>query len=346
MRAVTLGLTTLAVLVAAGLGAIQAADADSVTIAVLRGDGILIPIATRTGTRWSNTWPVPAKAADVPLGLDGIPKRWWGKGGPATTWHAWQIDGTTTDVVAERPSWYLAHCQQGVGLKTAITAQPPVPPPTVQPYPKLGLAATAPLAFRRIEPIDQRAPNWTPVVEAMTKAMSDAEAALGTGPAMNVQGRLKHPIPEAERARTPVHVESLYRMPLGRDRYLYYVEATKRYGMPPISAGRDARTPSVRTKDGCGVMSFAEGWFVAGADGTLPAPPKLDQLRVAPCDYDTVALMLPLGYVEDRKNPLWIAQLTGWENESYVVLQWDAGRGVPVIHYQTHGGWCQDSGGW
>ena len=61
------------------------------------------------------------KAVDVPLGLDGIPRRWWGKPGPTPTWHAWQIDGVTSEIAVERPSWYLAHCQQGVGLKTSLT---------------------------------------------------------------------------------------------------------------------------------------------------------------------------------------------------------------------------------
>ena len=117
------------------------------------------PSSPAAGTKWAHTWPVPAKAADVPLGLDGIPKRWWGKPGATTTWHAWQIDGTTSDVDVERPTWYLAHCQQGVGLKTPLTARPPVPPPTTQPYPKLGLASTAPLTFRRIEPVDQGDPQ-------------------------------------------------------------------------------------------------------------------------------------------------------------------------------------------
>ena len=108
--------------------------------------------------------------------------------------------------------------------------------------------------------------------------------------------------------------------------------------MPPIAAGRAAKMPSPR-KDGCGVMSFVAGWFVAGTEGTVPTP-KLDELRVVGCDYDTVALMLPLGYVEDGANPLWIAQLTGWENESFVVLRWDAEKGVPALEFQTHGGWC------
>ena len=339
MRAVIIGVGVLAAMVAAGLGVLQAADAPAVTIAVLRGDGILIPIATRAGTKWSHTWPMPDKKADVPLGLDGVPKRWWGKAGPTAKWHAWQIDGTTAEAVVERPTWYLAHCQQGVGLMTSLTAQPPVPPPTVQPYPKLGLASTAPLAFQRIEPLDQRAPIWMPVVDAMTTAMAKAEDDLGGAPARNA-GVAKHPIPEAERAKVPVRIEALYRIPLARNRYLYYVEATKRYGMPPMPAGRSTPVPSPRS-DGCSVMSFAEGWFVAGADGKIPTPPKLDNVRVTSCDYDYVWLMLPLGYVADGVGRLWIAQLNAWGTESYVVLRWDADKGMPVLVSQTPGGWCE-----
>jgi hypothetical protein len=217
-----------------------------------------------------------------------------------------------------------------------------VPPPTVQPYPKLGLASTLPLAFHRIEPVDTSAPIWTAVVEAMTKSMAAAEDKMDGKPRMNVGIVPPHPIPAADRAKVPVRVESLYRMPLGGDRFLYYVEASKRYGMPPIPAGREARTPSPRRKDGCGVMSFDAGWLVSDADGTGVVPVQLDGLRVVGCDYDTVALMLPLGYIEDGRSPLWIAQLTGLENESYMVLRWDAGKGLPVAEYQTHGGWCVD----
>ena len=197
MRAVIIGVSALALCLAGSLGVLQAAYTPAVTIAVLRGDGVLVPIVTRTGSKWTNTWPVPLKAADVPLGLDGIPKRWWGKPGPTPTWHAWQIDGVTSEVAVERPSWYLAHCQQGVGLKTSLTARPPVPPPTVQPYPKLGLASTSPLAFKQIEPIDQSDPIWMKVADAVGAAISKAEDEMDGRP-----GHELRPAAEASDARS------------------------------------------------------------------------------------------------------------------------------------------------
>ncbi len=338
MRAVILGASALSLCLAGGLGALQAADTPAVTIAVLRGDGILVPIATRSGSKWSHTWPVPAKAADVPLGLDGIPKRWWGKPGATTTWHAWQIDGTTADVATERPTWYLAHCQQGIGLKTALTARPPVPPPSMQPYPKLGLASTAPLPFRRIQPIDQGDPSWMTIADKVGEVMNKAEDAMRGIPRMNVEFQPRHPMPPAERAKVSTRIESLYRLDHGSGRALYYVEATKRYGMPPLPADGSAKAATPRR--GCSVMTFGNGFFVIGADGAMAAP-TLD-VRMSSCDYDTVSLILPLAAIGDDAEQVWIGQLTGWDYESYAGFRWDAEQNRIVDVFKTHGGDCAE----
>jgi hypothetical protein len=338
MRAVILGASALSLCLAGGLGVLHAADSPGiVTIAVLRGDGILIPIATRSGSKWTNTWPVPAKAADVPLGLDGIPKRWWGKPGATATWHAWQVDGTTADVATERPTWYLAHCQQGIGLKTALTARPPVPPPTTQPYPKLGLASTAPLPFRRIQPIDQSDAMWMRIADKVGEVMNKAEDGMGV-PRMGVEYQLAHPIPAAERAKVSTRIESLYRLEHGSGRALYYVEATKRYGMPPLAA--DVRTKAPTPRRGCSLMTFGNGFFVIGADGVMAAP-TLD-VRQSSCDYDTVSLILPLAAIGEDAEQVWIGQLTGWDYESYAGFRWDAEQNRIVDVFKIHGGDCAE----
>jgi hypothetical protein len=337
MRAVTLGSCVLGALVAAGLGTLQAADQIPVTVAVLRGDGVLVPIATRTGKTWSQTWPVPVKAADVPLEVDDVPKRWWGKAGPTKTWRAWQIDGTSREVTVERPTWYLAHCQQGVGLKTALTARPPIPPPTVQPYPKLGLASSAPMTFKRIEALDQSSPLWIPMVDAVSKAVNRGEDEFARQRMSPMSGP-PHPIPPAERAKVPVRIESLYRMPLRGGRFVYYVEATKRYGMPPLAAGRPSPAATPR-RDGCSTMSFANGWFAIG-EGEVPELETF--VRVTSCEYDNVWLMLPLGYIDDGDEPVWIAQFTGWSAERYSLVRWQAEKKDTAAILDTHGGWCAD----
>jgi hypothetical protein len=342
MRAGILGVSALALCLAGSLRVLQAADSPAVTIAVLRGDGILVPIVTRTGSKWANTWPVPLKAADVPLDFDGIPKRWWGKPGAATSWRAWQIDGTTSDVAVERPTWYLAHCQQGVGLKTALTGRPPLPPPTVQPYPKLGLASTAPLPFRRIVPVDQSDPKWMAIVDKVGEAVNAAEDAMTGMPKVGIGILPKHPTPAADRAKVAIRVESLYRLALDGGRTLYYVEATKRYGMPPIPADQRTKTPT--PKGGCSVMSFANGFFLVDADGKVPTP-TLD-VRLTSCAYEGVSLMLPLGAIVEGGRHVWIGQVTGWDYESFAGMQWDRDSGKIADVFFTRGGWCVDEGGW
>jgi len=343
MRAVIPGLAALAAAFSASLAILGAADGVPVTIAVLRGDGVLIPIATRTGTKWTHTWPVPVKSADVPLGLDGVPKRWWGKSGPTTTWRAWTPDGATREVVVERPTWYLAHCQQGVGLKTAMTAAPPLAPPDVQPYPKLGLAATAPVDFRAFQPLDEQLPLWAAIRTGIATAVDKAENDMTGLPMMNRGARPKHPIGPAERAKAEMRLEALYRMPLDRGRFLYYFEATKRYGMPPVAAGSTTKLPSP-DEDGCSIMTFAQGWLVVGPDEKVPVP-ELEHVVLSSCDYADVQLLLPLGFVPQADGPLLIGQLTGHENESYIVARWDETAKKPAVIFQTHGGWCAGDGG-
>ena len=323
MRVVVVGVSALALCLAGSLGMLRADFGPAVTIAVLRGDGVLVPIVTRTGSKWTNTWPEPAKAVDVPLGLDGIPKGWWGK------------PGVTSEVTVERPTWYLAHCQQGVGLKTPLTARPPIPPPTVQPYPKLGLASTLPLSFKAIAPIDRSDPMWMTIVDAVGAATSKAEDAMAGPAQMNAFGKPMHPTPAAERAKVAARVEALYRVPYKSGQSLYYVEATKRYGMPPLAAAGKAPVPSPR--DGCSVMTFANGFFVSGADGTIP-PPSLN-VKVTSCDYDSVSVVLPLAVVGEGDAQVWIGQVTGSDYEAYAGFRWGEQGKVEDVFF-THGGWC------
>jgi hypothetical protein len=344
MRTVILGVSAVALCLAGGLGVLHAADPGSITFAVLRGDGILIPFATRTGDRWAHSWPVPSKSVDVPLASEDVPRRWWGRSGPTTTWHAWTIDGAASAVRVERPEFYLAHCQQGIGLKTPLTARPPLPPPTVQPYPKLGLAATTALPFKAIEVLDDRTRLWAAIRAAAAMALARAEDGMQRTPLQIANGGgYSHPFGPAERAKVETRLETLYRVPLGDGRMLYYLEATKRYGMPPLEAG--ARSPAATPRDGCGVMTVGRGWLVVGPDDVVGVP----ELRadLADCDYGALSLMLPLGYLPDPEGALWFAQYSSWDAEAFAVLRADKATGIPEPLHTTHGGVCPNPGqGW
>ena len=212
----------------------------------------------------------------------------------------------------------------------------------MQPYPKLGLASTSPLAFKRIEPVDQGDPMWMKVVDAVGAATSKAEDVMDGRPIINSVPQPKHPTPAAERAKVATRVEALYRVPYAAGQSLYYVEATKRYGMPPLTADRKAPAPS--PKDGCSVMTFANGFFVAAADGAIP-PPSLN-VRVTSCDYDAVSLMLPLGAIGEGKAAGldWPGDGLGLRGVRRVPVEREQGKIADVFF--THGGWCVPPDGW
>jgi hypothetical protein len=327
---------------ACGAGALGAADPQPVTFAVVRGDGILIPFATKTGHRWRNTWPVPVKRVDVPVRLGDLPARWWGRTEPTGAWHAWFVDGTRTIATVLRPAWYPTHCLRGIGLQSNVRAKPPLPPPDLSPYPKLGLAATAPIAFAQVEALDERAALWRPLLAALAKPFADNEARLHLqqatedtrAPGVDSPPRL------AMRARRPprakpgaVRIERLYRMPLGADRFLHYFEAARRY---PEPAGASAGDP--RAAPPCDGLTFGSGWFVS--DGTA-VPDRLSvDVTLAACDYYGARVMLPLGYVVEGDTAFWFAQVEQYEGESYVVLRATAGEPDVDVVVATAGGRC------
>ena len=74
---------------------------------------------------------------------------------------------------------------------------------------------------------------WMKVADAAGAATSKAEDEMDRRRVINSVPQPKHPTPAAERAKVAAGVEALHRVPYMRGQSLYYVEATKRYGMPP-----------------------------------------------------------------------------------------------------------------
>jgi hypothetical protein len=175
-------------------------------------------------------------------------------------------------------------------------------------------------------------------VDAVGAATNKAEDAMASPARMNAFGEPMHPTPAADRAKVATRVEALYRVPYKAGQSLYYVEATKRYGMPPLPADSKAAVASPR--QGCSVMTFTNGFFVVGADGAIP-PPSLN-VRVTSCEYDTVSLILPLAVVGEGDALVWIGQMTGWDYESYAGFRWGEEGKIEDVFF-THGGWCVKS---
>jgi hypothetical protein len=245
-------------------------------------------------SKWTNTWPVPVKAADVPLGFDGIPE----VVGQAGRDHHPGTRGRSTAARAkspsERPTWgNSSHtAQQGVGLKTVADGAPPLPPPTVQPYPKLGLASTSPLAFKRIEPIDQGDPIWMRGGGGSARHQQGRRR-HGRAAAHELGPQLKHPTPAPIAPRCRLGSRRCIACP--RKRPVRSTTSRRRSAtdMPPLPADRRARHRSPTGR----LLGDDVRQRLLRRRRRRRHPAAVLDVRVTSCDYDTVSLMLPLGAI-------------------------------------------------
>jgi hypothetical protein len=320
-----------------------AADDEDVapfTLAVVRQDGILTPFATWTGKSWDRTWPAPEKEIDTPITLAEVPKRWWGKPGETLAWRVWQADGTTVEARATSPAWFPAHCQQSVGLRTTLPVRQPLPPPRVQPYPKVGVAVSRPIDLRAIESVAVTSPMGATVVRSLVGPMNEEETVLVKRYLME---GWQHPYhDDSARAAIPIRLEALYRTPADEPgSFTYYFEAVKQYPVPgregvERTAGPRATPLKPRT---CELVTFASGWFTTRGDATAIAP-RTFRTKLTSCDYESVDVMLPFAYIVVKERPIWIAQLSGWGRERYALLDPQSKAQSSEVMWSTPGGYC------
>ena len=320
----------LAVFVAVVVGVAWApvgAQRPSVTLAVLRQDGILIPFANYDG-RWKNYWPEPRPVFEVPISLEDVEDPWWPDHRPQVDWTLWLPDGDARPLKALAPVWIRAQCLANIGLQTDYRHPGTIPPPDTAPYPKVGLATTAwPGVEAAVEPIaivDDDSQDWRWLRGPLTKAFQAAEnvAIRGAG--------FKHPYGTLERVAMPIALEALYRAPDTKPgSFLYYFEVVRRY---------PERDPKKVQDPPCDLLTYASGSVRRSSAGdTTPVM----QATVTDCYRWNVGFMLPFGVVRRLNGqPLWVAQMSGWGREYYVVTDLLA-PGKSESFWQTSGGWCR-----
>lgn len=303
-----------ALAVAAALTALAAADAprERFGVGVLRRDGIVIPFAAFDGRKWSANWPRPQLDLTVPVTLTAVPSRWWGPTPPLEQWQVMTAAGTNGARVVQ-PDWVDVLCVRQIGLRTDYRAVTPVPPRSVQPYPKDGLAISPP---REVEPIavlpaeGDEARSLGPVVQA---AFNEAER--------RTEDQSGHPITRRAREGIVPTIEAVYAY--GRTTRVYYVEAMRAYRELGQSQGE------------CAAVSVGTGWFARDISGIRELITKVDILN---CSRATASYMLPLGVLRLNNRLYWLAQFSGFDHERYVVLEIKE-KSVEVV-VNTWGGSC------
>jgi hypothetical protein len=281
-------------------------------VGVLRRDGLLIPFATFDGKRWRSDWPAAQVNLTVPINIGSIPSTWWGTPGPRDTWQAW-IDGAPSSLRVVQPDWVEIQCARRITLRTDYRAAAAAPPPTIQPYPKDGIAVSPaqPIEPIDVAPLDGRDAHelGPPLLEAFNRAERDTESGYG------------HPVSAKRRERVEPTVEALYAF--GTTPRVYYVEAVRSYRAVGQAAGE------------CLAVGAGTGWFVREGAVVRPLLMRVDLLN---CERGGGSYMLPLGALRIGPRLFWFAQFSGWDHERYVVIEITSKRAEAVV--SAWGGGC------
>jgi hypothetical protein len=284
-------------------------------IGVLRRDGIVSPFAAFDGKDWDVPWPDDLRWRELPIGLESVPRKWWGKAGPVEQMTAW-IDGVNRGAVRlARPTMVRLMCESRLALMSDYKSAQPAPLPGVQPFPKDGLVVSG---SRRIEPIEALTPassEWAATGVSLLEPLAKAEDM-----AIDAFTAWKHPVRRAERLTVPVELETMYRARMDETGWTaYYVEAIKKYAPGPDD-------------DDCGLITSASGWIIVGPDGKRT--PKVTA-RVTYCDRRGVTYMLPFGLIKARGRTHWVYQLSGYGREGYAVVHPTPKVIMQEVHYSA-----------
>lgn len=268
-------------------------------LGVLRRDGDVIPFSSFNGKDWDAEWPAGLRAIELPISLDAVPSKWWGKAGMPGEMTIWNNGVRKGTLRLDRPALLPVACTNRLAVKSDYRSAEVVPPLFVQPYPKNGLVVSG-------------APEVGPIEDVTATGERAKVAILLLDPvdvaeqrAINGFMQWKHPVKRAERRKVPVEVEALYRAPLEEEGWAaFYVEAVKKYAPGPED-------------EGCGLVTSASGWIVSGPNEQWSRMVA----QVTYCDRKGASFFLPLGLIRANGHVYWVSQSSGYDHEFFNVTR-------------------------
>jgi hypothetical protein len=283
-------------------------------LAILRRDGLIFPFASFNRDAWSVTWPLDVRTIEIPAKIDVIPKRWWGQAKPGS-WRAYLAGADPVSIDVVQPLITRVFCSPRLWLTSTYRSSIELPPVPVDPFPKDGLAVSGDVPLEPIETVSRSTPAWGKLAIDLLEEFNRVEDRTVLGVRRNAGWG--HPIPEAERHRTAVQLESWYRSPSDEPGWtVSYVETARVYAPRPED-------------NGCGLETLVSGW-VHHKDGELKKTTGLSG-KLTYCDRVGATYMLPFGRIRPKEKIYWVFQLSGWESEWYDVAEVGRERARHVI---------------
>ncbi len=297
---------------------VHGAPVPSFTIAVLRRDGVIVPIVSYGVGGWVNRWPDPGRRQDIPITLNDSPKGWWANRRPIAEWTAWPIRGESRTIHVKNPVNLIVECQPHIGLETDYRSAEPPEPPKIQPFPKDGLATAGNVKIEPVSLLGAGSPEWAAVSTAVAAAVASVEAPLLK------DSNLQSVITARAMAATDFSLEVLFASPdVKPGGTVLYFEGVKRYvaraGLPPG-----------------GLITYAVGF----ARINPSAPPDV-KVSATLSDVRRQGLLysLILGSFHVGGRLFWVVQRSTWGFERFDVIEVRQDEILTI--FKTPGGVCE-----
>ena len=293
------------------------------SVGVVRADGVLIPFAEYDRGDWRRIWTGIARDASpvIPITLDDVDEDWWGHAGPSLQWMLWQRPGDTTKLTVTRPRVVATPCSAQPALGTDYKHTLPLPPPSQVPYPKAGIATTAPVVFEPIQQVPAESVDWRRV----KRALDDREFRTAEHERLTDM-MWRHPMPEAMRDRMPIDLQAVWHV---KDSRFFYFEAMRRYP--------DLNPPTGEPP--CELVTYVAGYFWEDTSEQL-RPVDVDAL-ISYCHMERASFLWPFGVIREGAKSYWLFQSAGWTGEVYGITEPIAARGELKPHLWHVAGRCR-----
>ena len=284
-------------------------------VAIVRDDGIVLPVAAFNDGRWRMPWPGPAREAEVPVRLEDCPLAWWGLPSRPTHWTLHTRDSAPRLIDVDRVTWVLSHCYQQVALHSRTAVREVLRAADGWRAPKQGVAIAGDATVTLPRHVDVTSAEARALLDHVQRAFNYEERMML---ARDYFAVYLPSIDADERDRMPVQALSIYRGPGRASDDVYFVELQRRY---------PRRSPeSLRW---CDEVTFMSGWAHPGRGGVIEL--SLISNDVTSCLLDRMVRTVPHAILDTDRGPVWLLEEYRREAEAFALyLAPDRDRAVEI----------------
>ncbi|NIR48855.1 hypothetical protein GWO43_10480 [candidate division KSB1 bacterium] len=279
---------------------------DSFSIGIVQADGIIIPVASYDGNKWTNPWAKQRDFNNLTIETTSdIPRTWLVSNRPISQkWFLQHFRGRLSEVNVIRPIYAKNHCGESWGLLVDMPKEP-IDCDNCCPFPKVGYALDQNHPFSKIAEIGKEDLTYHEVLSLIQQDFDKLEAsALADIPQKPISAAYSDIIKRISTTKKEPSIERLYPVYVSTNRTVFYFEAVKKYEIP----------------DYCPIISFFRGWVSKNkTDGTSTLLNKDYQLT--DCDMKEATFLKPYASMKIDERIYVFANISGWESEEYAIVE-------------------------